>query len=132
MSIDDYRKMFEKQNRGKAASSEHALQVACVNWFRYAHPQYSHLLMAIPNGGYRTQTTAKLMKAEGQLAGVPDIFLPVARDGFHGLWIEMKNGKAGRVSDSQKDMISRLKEQGYRCEICRTEDEFIETINSYL
>ena len=34
------------------------------------------------------------------LSGVPDLFLPVPRNNFHGLYIEMKNEK-GRVSVSQ-------------------------------
>ena len=74
MSIEEYKELVSRVNSGKSASSEHDLQVSCVNWFRYKYPQYSKLLFAIPNGGYRTKTTAKYMRAEGQLAGLPDLF----------------------------------------------------------
>lgn len=88
--------------------------------------------MAIPNGGYRTATTARKMHAEGVQAGVPDMLLAVARKGYHGLWIEMKNGKAGRVSELQTEMIARLKAEGYACAVCRTQEEFINTIKEYM
>ena len=53
------------------------------------------LLLAIPNGGLRNKVTAGKLKAQGVKAGVPDIFLPVARGRYHGLWIEMKEGATG-------------------------------------
>lgn len=132
MTIDEFNTLEKKRNRGKYASSEHNLQVGCVNWFRLVYKQYAKLLMAIPNGGYRTRTTAKLMRAEGQLAGVPDLFLAVAKNGYHGLWIEMKNGKAGRLSEKQSEMIARLANEGYACAVCYDKDEFINTIHKYL
>lgn len=88
--------------------------------------------MAIPNGGYRTATTARKMRAEGVQAGVPDLFLALPRKGQHGLWIEMKNGKAGRVSELQNEMIARLQAEGYACVVCRTQEEFIKTIMNYM
>lgn len=132
ISVEEYRKLLERTNKGKSAISEHDLQVNCVNWFRLCHPQYANLLFAIPNGGYRSKTTARYMKAEGQLAGVPDLFLAVGKRKTHGLWIEMKNGKAGRVSESQTEMIKRLWEQGYECRIARSREDFESIINDYL
>lgn len=132
MTAEEYQRLLARRNRGKAASSEHTLQVSCVNAFRILYPQYKRLLMAIPNGGYRTRTTACMMKAEGQQAGVPDMLLALARRGYHGLWIEMKNGKAGRVSDHQKEMIALLREQGYACAVCRTQDEFLRYVKAYI
>ena len=119
-------------NRGKSARSEHDLQVACVNWFRLVYPYYAKLLFAIPNGGYRTPTTARYMKAEGQQAGVPDMFLAIGKGKTHGLWIEMKNGKAGRVSESQTEMMQLLWEQGYECRIARSIEDFQDAVNEYL
>lgn len=93
MTIDEYNRLLQKHNRGKSAASEHDLQVACVNWFRLSYREYSDLLIAIPNGGYRAKSTARYMKAEGQKVGVPDLFLAVPSGKYHGLWIEMKNDK---------------------------------------
>ena len=122
--------LLAKKNGGKAAPSEHDLQVSCVTWFRFMYPK--HIIMAIPNGGYRTATTARIMKAEGQLAGVPDLFVPVPAGGFHGLWIEMKNGKAGRLSEAQKYMHDNLRANGYAVEVVRDAVQFRSVVTNYL
>ena len=79
-------------------------------------------MFAIPNGGLRDKITAANLKREGVKPGVPDIFLPVARGGWHGLFVEMKrrttgSGKdrkqKGTTSDVQDDWISRLRARGY-------------------
>lgn len=57
------------------------------------------------------------MKKEGMLAGVSDIMLPVARQGWHGLYAELKV-KGGRLSDSQKWWIAEVTRQGYMAVVC--------------
>lgn len=97
-----------------AAGTEHAHQCAvmcwCANNFK-THPELK-LLFAIPNGGERNPVVASRLKAEGVKAGVPDLFLPVARHGLHGLFIEMKKPK-GQVSMFQAAWIRDLGEQKY-------------------
>ena len=83
-----------KRNARKASSTEHDLQVACVNEFRYLNPRFADLLIAIPNGGKRNAIVAAKMKAEGVVAGVPDLFFAHPSGEWHGLFLEMKNGKA--------------------------------------
>src|SRR5262245_64718583 len=53
-------------------------------------PIPARLCFAIPNGGARDVITAGRLKAEGVRAGVPDVCLPVARAGYHGLFLEVK------------------------------------------
>lgn len=130
MTIEELHKLWDKKNKGKAASSEHDLQVECLRWLRYAHPGI--LCYAIPNGGYRTITTARAMRSEGQKPGMPDLHIPIARGGYHSLYIEMKNGKAGRLSDAQKEMHTILQDYGNKVVVCRNTKEFINTINEYL
>lgn len=72
--------------------SEHDEQVALFSILALYSDKYPILrwIFAIPNGGKRHPATAAKMKAEGTLAGVWDIFVPVAVDDKCGLWIEMK------------------------------------------
>ena len=90
------------------------------------------LLYAIPNGGYRHQTTANRLKATGVKAGVPDMCLPVARKGYHGLYIELKRADGGRPTDNQKWWIARLEEQGYRAVVLHGCDAAMNEIADYL
>ena len=109
-------------------------QAALMQWLAYAemyHPEL-RLLHHIPNGGGRNPIEAKHLKEQGVKPGIPDLFLPCARGGFHGLYIEMKRRKGGRVSVDQQRMILALRAQGYRVEVCRGWEEARDTICAYL
>ena len=116
-----------------AAESEHKEQVALFRWAEFAaasRPEL-RLLHAIPNGGHRHKAVAARMKAEGVRRGVPDVFLPIPRGAFAGLYIEMKT-RRGRVSDEQRRWIEALRAQGYRAEVCREWNAARELIEQYL
>ena len=132
MTLEEAQRIWQKKNGGRVADNEHVLQVGCVNWYRLSYPKQAHLLFAIPNGGWRNATTAAKLKAEGVLAGVPDLFLAIPRGEFHGLWIEMKNGKAGRLSEAQKHMIELLRSEGYKCEVCHSALDFRAAVQNYM
>ena len=90
------------------------------------------LLYAIPNGGKRAIKTAVALKKQGVKRGVPDMCLPVARGGYHGLYIELKRQKGGVVSETQKIWITALAKQGYKAVVCKGAEEAIGTIKEYL
>lgn len=88
------------------------------------------LLYAVPNGGMRHRAIAGQMKAEGAKPGVPDLVLPVARGGWHGLYLEMKR-PGGRTSPEQRWWLAQLSEQGYYTAVCYGADEAERTILDY-
>ncbi len=96
-----------------------------------AHPELK-LLHAIPNGGKRSKSEAGRMKAAGVKAGVPDMCLPVAREGCHGLYIELKRRDGGRVSPEQASWMEALARQGYKAVLCHGWDAAREEIQRYL
>jgi len=110
--------------------SEHDEQVALIQWADSVGGAVG-LLFAIPNGGHRHPAVAGKLKAEGVRAGVPDLFLPVARGGCHGLFIEMKAGK-NKPTDGQLAWLDELRSQGYHCAICHGAEEAIDTIQEYM
>lgn len=110
--------------------TEHEEQVTLFTWFRM---RYAGMLMyAIPNGGARSSITGARLRDEGVLAGVPDIFLPCPSGGKHGLYIEMKRQKGGRVSAPQKAVMQALRMQGYEVAVCHGWQEARGCIEQYL
>ena len=114
-------------------ASEHQEQVALFRWAEYATSALPelNLLYAIPNGGHRHKAVAARLKAEGVKAGVPDVCLPVARGGWHGLYIEMKTER-GKASKSQVQWLFALREEGYKVAICRGWETARGLIEDYL
>ncbi len=72
----------------------------------------------------------KMFKS-GMKKGKPDIFWPVARQGFHGLWIELKRRKDSKTTVEQLWWARELKRQGYSHFFCKGSDEAIARIISY-
>ena len=111
---------------------EHRIQCAIVKWFYYAYPAYrGGCMFAVPNGGHRNIQTARSLKAEGVTSGVSDLLLLVPKREYHGLCIEVKT-PVGRQSDNQKNWQRIIEAQGYRYEIVRSLDEFVELVRWYL
>ena len=108
-------------------------QISLFQWSKLMEGQHLELklLHAIGNGGKRRLLEAVRMKREGVLAGVSDIMLPVARNGYHGLYIELKI-KGGKPSDSQKWWIAEVTKQGYLAKVCYGWVDASEVIKGYL
>lgn len=111
-------------------TSEHLEQVSTIQW--YDRTYNDGLLVAIPNGGKRHIKTALAMKNEGVSKGFPDLFLPVPTSQYHGLFIEMKRRKGGRVSPEQKQWLEYLQGAGYLAVVCKGFEEAKEVITDYL
>ena len=89
------------------------------------------LMFHIPNGGSRNRIEAHNLKTQGVKAGIPDICLPVARGGYHGLFIELKV-KPNRATEKQLWWLQKLKERGYCAKVCYGCAEASQTILKYL
>lgn len=128
------------------AMSEDGHQVVLFQWAALAKCKYPELawLYAVPNGGLRSKAVAGKLKAQGVKSGVPDIQLDVARQGFHGLRIELKvpevkavpgitKRKApGRTSVEQDAWLEQLRSQGYRAEVAYGWSDAMEILVDYL
>jgi len=113
--------------------SEHSEQCALIErcaWEANRVPAL-RLLFAVPNGGARHPAIASKLKAEGVRAGVPDLLLPVARRGYHALWIELKTGRY-RPSPPQLWWHEHLRAEGYQVEVCYGADAAWNVIADYL
>lgn len=113
--------------------TEHQCQCVVMEWAELQSPRMPelNLLFAVPNGGHRHPAVAKKLKREGVKRGVPDLCLPVARHGYHGLFIEMKAAK-GRLSIHQRKWAATLEQQGYLVHVCYDSETAINQIRNYL
>ena len=111
-------------------ATEHEEQKALIEWAEIHTGQYPELrsLFAIPNQGAGRN---KRLQREGVKPGVPDLFLPVARPPYHGLFIELKV-KGGRSSAQQQEWIRMLNGTGYRAVVCVGWDVARQVIEDYL
>lgn len=117
--------------------TEHALQAACVRWFRLQYPKYKRLLFAIPNGarlyGNKLQRVKqwKKLEKEGAVPGAADLFLSIPSGDLAGLYIEMKTPK-GVQSGKQKQFEQDALNAGYGYAMPRSFEEFERIIKNYL
>lgn len=109
-------------------------QMTLFSWAEMQSGKYPELklLYHVPNGGSRHKAEAGRLRAEGVKAGVPDLCLPVARGGFHGLYIELKRRHGGRASDLQIAWMEELMRQGYCVALCEGWERAADTIMQYL
>ena len=120
---------MRQYSMGNKNLSESQEQQALFSYFRQLHPEI--LMFSIPNGGSRNKLEAIKLKREGVLSGVLDIFISEARNGFHGLYIEMKV-KPNKPTPRQADFIRMASSRGYKCGVCYSWEEAKDMILEYL
>ena len=115
-------------------ATEDQEQKALFDWAETMEHRFPDLrwLHHIPNGGKRDPVTAAKLKAQGVKPGVSDISLPVPRGGFHGLYIELKRLKGGRVESEQMDFMEAVSRNGYCVALCKGWEAAAKTIQGYL
>ena len=112
----------------KRKDPEHDLQTSLVQWIREVDPE---ILFTATNGGVRlSMNQAKRMKAAGYLRGVPDLLFFEARNGFHGLAIELKAPK-GRISPIQREQVEEFRIRGWRAEVAFGWDHAMKILREY-
>lgn len=103
---------------------EYVEQCALFEWAAKHENRYPVLrnLFAVPNsGGFSGGFKANMIRVQrlrkaGLKAGVPDVWFPVARHGYHGLVIELKApGELCHLAGDQREWITRLEAEGYNC-----------------
>lgn len=87
------------------------------------------IVFAIPNGGQRDAREGANLKAQGVLAGVPD--LCIIRPKNVVIWVEMK-AKGGKVSPAQLDMHIDMGELEHDVIVAYSAEDAIQKLRSYL
>lgn len=107
--------------------SEHEEQRAVCEYLDLLDIPYYH----VPNEGLRSASAGAKLKSVGLSPGVPDLCIPVARGGYHSLYIEMK-AEGGKPTEAQARWIWRLREEGMCAWVCYGAENAIPLIDRYL
>ena len=108
--------------------SEDRLQSEVIKYIRYQYPKIRYCASA--GGVYTGISQARKMVRNGYVKGFPDLFIYEARNGYHGLAIELKTIK-GIATKEQKEWIAALQKRNYRAEICKGLPTILDLIDDY-
>ncbi len=111
--------------------TEHQLQVACVELFRWKYPRFAGHYFANPTGMWAQNIhAAKKCKQEGMIKGVPDTFLMLAKGIWHGFWIEFKVG-SNKLTPEQSTFRFNAMASGYKFSVIYTVEQFEKEVSDY-
>lgn len=115
-----------KKYSTKRKQEERDLQVRCVAWLI----NRNILRYKIHNEGKRHPHQAREIKAQGLLSGAPDLCIPKMRKSYGGLYIEFKS-QSGKLTDNQVWVHDELRKEGYRVEVIKNWEQFMDLIKNY-
>lgn len=109
-------------------------QITLFEWINLQLGRWPELEYAyhVPNGGHRNKLTAMVLKGMGVKRGVPDIHIPVPMGPYHGLWIELKKQRGGRLEQEQRIWLSAMKRLGHYAVCCEGWEEAAGYIEAYM
>lgn len=107
-------------------------QKAFVRWFKIKHPKI--VIAHHANGGNRNVIEGRHFRDMGVCAGMPDLAIYCARNGFNGLIIEMKPPKPHKstVSKEQNEIIARLEAENYDVYVAYGVHQAIDIAEGYM
>lgn len=131
---------YARQNKPKSKvgvtlPTESAIQQSIIEWCglqKYKDRTLAYYVVHVPNGGKMTARAGNKLKKEGVQKGYPDLMLDIARNGYHGLRIELKRDKGGVTSSAQLERLKMLNSEGYYAVVCHGFDSAIAVIKKYM
>jgi hypothetical protein len=112
-------------------TSEHEEQSKFMAILRTLPLDAAKGVFAIPNGFLRTKAMRIRAWREGVHPGVPDVFIPFASKGFHGLFLEFKSLK-GTLSKPQTEYLNLARARGYKAEVVRSAEHALRVFSEYI
>jgi len=115
--------------------SEYSEQVSVFLWAAMYESMYPDLWLMSGSIMGGTKIPFKILakwKKSGMKKGKPDIQLPVARGGYIGLWIELKQAGGRDPSSDQVEYLTKLAKAGHYACCCKGSEAAIQTIKRYV
>lgn len=120
-----------------ARVSEDRLQQQLLLWWDMVCTAYDakpNELMHIPNG-LISQASMRKVKSLGVRRGYPDLFMPIPKGSYHGLFLELKAPDidvARGLSPDQKKVLKQLRDRGYMVATANCLSDATRVIIAYL
>lgn len=132
------KRTMKKLRKHVMVPKEDQEQQTVIDWARkYGHG--AEKIHMMPNGSCFRRDDFRLWNwliSMGFEPGLPDLYLDIARGGYHGLRIEMKRvdykPKDTPQEDRQRECQQRLRDQGYRVVVCGGANAAIQVIKDYV
>lgn len=109
---------------------EQTEQVKLFCWIR-SRPDLEPYAMHLANERKTSFITGTLLKIMGVRAGASDVLIAIARQGYFGLFIELKAGK-GKMTTNQKRFLADMTIQGYLAVCCTGYESARAFIEAYM
>tara|TARA_R100000654_G_scaffold54554_2_gene80764 strand:+ start:1110 stop:1472 length:363 start_codon:yes stop_codon:yes gene_type:complete len=110
--------------------SEDRLQSEIIKYLQLQYPKARYC--ASMGGQYQPyKSQQNRMKRTGYVKGFPDLQITEARDGYFGLFLEIKTIK-GRATIEQKRWIVDLLQRGYQAKIVKGLPQALDEIDKYM
>ncbi len=110
-----------------AVKTEASEQEAVIQFCEYSGIDVIH----IANEGKRSARYGAKLKRLGMRKGFPDLFIPIANNGYHGLFIELKRDVTCKPTKEQLLWTGKLNNAGYYATVCYGADAAIREIKKY-
>ena len=91
-------------------------------------------MIHIPNERKCSVVQGAKLKRQGVRSGFPDNLIPIAKNGYHGLFIELKRAKKvlSKKSPEQREWIKYLNAAGYKAVFCYGAEEAKRAVLEYI
>jgi len=110
--------------------SETDIQITVIAWCKLRKDEARHAFH-ISNESKRTRVGHAIQAKMGKRAGAADLFIPGARGGWHGLFLELK--KSGETpKPKQLEFARDMGEDGYLATWADSVDEALRIIGDYM
>ena len=109
-------------------ATEEVVNKQVVKYLEFKHLPFVHC----PNEGKRDPRYGARLRASGMSAGFPDLFIFRPSGKYHGLALELKREKGGRLSPAQAIWLETLNAEGYKAVCAHGYEEAVAAIEKYI
>lgn len=114
--------------------SETRMQELLMNWVRkqaLTNPDYDWAYHTA-NEAKRSPALGATLKRMGLRKGISDLCFPICKNGKHGLYLELKNGRKAKIQPEQLEFGQIIEERGYQFSIAYDLEEAKKIIKEYI